>query len=145
MLHPTGKAALWVSLFALLALGATDSDSIRVRTLGARLFCDCRCHQVLTECSHGDCTRKPALIKEIAAGIRAGQTDDAVLSGMAAKYGSTILLVPVAAGFNALLWIVPGSVAVVVLIGFLMWWRKFRSCTPGLSKYMTDHPERFST
>lgn len=133
MLHSTGKSALWISLLALFSLGATDSDSIRVRTLGAKLLCDCRCGQVLTECSHRDCTRKPVLIKEIAAGIRAGQTDDAVLSGMATKYGSTILLVPVAAGFNALLWIVPASVAVFVLVAFLIWWRKSRSCAPGLS------------
>ena len=108
MLHSTEKAARRVSLLALLSLGATDSDSIRSRNLGARLYCDCGCHQVLTQCSHGDCTRKPVLIKGIAAGIRASQADDAILSGMAAKYGSTILLVPVAAGFNALLWIVPG-------------------------------------
>ncbi len=84
MLHRNAKTALWVFLLAFLSLGATDSDSMGVRNLSAKLYCDCGCHQVVTEC-YGKCTRKPVVIKEIAAGIGAKQTDDAILSGMAAS------------------------------------------------------------
>lgn len=106
----------------VVALGtlafALDSDTPRVRSVAAKMHCNCGCGDVLSECSHVECKAKGALKQEIAAAVQQGRTDDQVLEAMGAKYGSTILLTPPFRGFDMLLWIVPIAVGVIAVVIF---------------------------
>jgi cytochrome c-type biogenesis protein CcmH len=118
-----------ILILATLAFSA-DRDPSREKTLWAKVYCGCGCGEVLAECSHVECKRKSALKQEIGAAIRDNKSDEAILDAMAAKYGSTILVVPAFRGFNTLLWIVPVGVAVLGLGGLILSRRRERSAKP---------------
>jgi cytochrome c-type biogenesis protein CcmH/NrfF len=113
-------------LFIALACFATEGESPRVRALSSKMHCSCGCGEVLGECSHKQCERKPAMKKTLEAAIAQGKPDNQVLDQMAAVYGSQILLTPAFHGFNTLLWIVPiaGGVIAVGWIIFVQRRRK---------------------
>ncbi len=99
-----------------LSLSAGDNAS-RITSLTKKVFCNCGCGAVLSECAHPDCKTRVPLKEEIAAAVRAGGRDDEILGNLEKKYGASILLVPSFQGFNVLLWIVPlalGFLAVAV-------------------------------
>jgi cytochrome c-type biogenesis protein CcmH/NrfF len=126
------RRSLWIILLLATLAFATDSDPAREKTLWTQIHCNCGCGDVLAECSHVECKRKSALKQEIAAAILADKSEDksdgqsnsksdqAILDAMAAKYGSTILVVPAFRGFNTLLWLVPVGVAVLSLAGLIL-------------------------
>jgi cytochrome c-type biogenesis protein CcmH/NrfF len=118
-----------ILVLATLAFAA-DRDPSRQKTLWTKVHCDCGCGDVLAECSHVECKRKSALKQEIGAAILDDKSDDAILDAMAAKYGSTILVVPAFRGFNMLLWIVPVGVVVLGLGGLILSWRRSRPANP---------------
>jgi cytochrome c-type biogenesis protein CcmH/NrfF len=124
------RRGLWMILILATLAFSADRDPSREKTLWAKVYCDCGCGEVLAECSHVECKRKSALKQEIGAAIRDNKSDEAILDAMAAKYGSTILVVPAFRGFNALLWIVPVGVAVLGLGGLILSRRRERSAKP---------------
>jgi cytochrome c-type biogenesis protein CcmH/NrfF len=107
---------------------ASDVDRNRVRSVAAKMFCNCGCSEILSECSHRECDRKEVLKKEIADALQEGKSDDTILDGMGTKYGATILTVPSFKGFNMMLWIVPVGAAVIAV--FAMFWRRWSSGNP---------------
>ncbi len=125
------RLSLSVMILMSLAL-ASDADTARVSGLTKRVFCNCGCNEVLAECSHIECQNRVPLKREIAAAVRMGESDDLILEGMRAKYGSAILVVPGFQGFNALLWIVPvgGALITVAVFGWVGWSRARRVRKP---------------
>ena len=111
---------MMVIVLVPLAL-ALDTDAPRVRSLAAKMLCNCGCGDVLSECSHAECKARGPLKQEIAAAIQQGKTDDQILESLGARYGATILRTPPFRGFDMLLWIVPIGGAVLALAGFA--WR----------------------
>jgi len=127
------RPLLW---FAVLGLGLTlvaksspvDSKSAREKSVSSKIFCNCGCGDILAECSHVQCQRRSALKQEIAAAIHDGKTDNEILNGMTARYGSTILVVPAFRGFNMLLWLVPvGSAGLMIIAALVIWKRRLAS------------------
>ena len=63
---------------------------------------------------------------EIARQVRAGQTDDQIRAGLAARYGESVLLVPKASGVDALVWVLPVVVLVAAAAGLVVAFRRWR-------------------
>ena len=84
-----------------------DTDAGRAHSLAQKMKCDCGCGDVLGECAHKECTRRPKLKQEITDGILYGESDEQILQHMAAAHGTALLVTPMFRGFDALLWIVP--------------------------------------
>lgn len=101
-------------LFSACVLTAADQN--RVSSISGKVLCDCGCREVLAECSHKVCQRKPALRQEIASAIDLGKSDNQVMAQLAGAHGNEILLTPTFRGFNTLLWIVPVTVGLAAAI-----------------------------
>jgi cytochrome c-type biogenesis protein CcmH/NrfF len=119
-------------LFGLLIFGsvclASDADSVRLRSLSEKVKCDCGCGDILSECPHKECKRRPILNQEISAAILRGDTDERILKAFAAKHGTAMLVTPLFQGFNTLLWIVPVLVAVISFAVLVVY--RFRTSEP---------------
>lgn len=108
------RISLVLLILASVRLSAVAKEE-RLHSLSQQMRCDCGCGDVLAECEHVDCKRRPALMKEISDSILRGASDDQILTQMSAAHGAAILVTPMFRGFNRLLWIVPIGIAVLVL------------------------------
>ena len=63
---------------------------------------------------------------EIARLVRAGQTDDQIRAGLAARYGDDVLLVPSTRGIDALVWVLPVAPLVARAAGLVVACRRWR-------------------
>jgi cytochrome c-type biogenesis protein CcmH len=110
----------------LLLLGAGD-DSARVDRIGHQLMCVCGCNQVLLECNHVGCSYSTRMRDELTAAVTRSDSDNNVLQWFIQTYGTTVLTVPTAHGFNRIAWIMP-YLALVLGIGTVVFiagtWRK---------------------
>lgn len=115
-------------LLIAVAVGAIASNdtSTRVESIAAKMYCNCGCGQMLSECSHVQCNRKAALKQEIADGIARGENDGVILDQMGAKYGATILAAPPFRGVNIVLWIFPPALAVIAVGVMMLLWKNSR-------------------
>lgn len=108
----------------LTCLMLAGDDVPRLKSLTGKVFCNCGCGEVLSECSHTDCKAKAALRQEIAASVQGGKTDEAILGDLEKKYGAGVLVVPRFRGFNRLLWL--GPIAFGVIATGIVVWRRSR-------------------
>lgn len=119
-----------VAMF-LASIAATAGDDVaRVHSLTMKVFCNCGCGEVLSECSHPDCKTRAPLKQKISSLAQSGKTDDEILGEMEKEYGSTILVVPSFRGFNVLLWAVPIGAGIVAVVIFI-WKRRTGESQPG--------------
>jgi cytochrome c-type biogenesis protein CcmH len=58
-----------------------------------------------------------AIRHEIVGAVEAGEGDQAILNGLTAKFGTSILLVPPAGGLDSILWLVPLALGVGAVAG----------------------------
>lgn len=63
---------------------------------------------------------------EIARRVRAGETNNQIRSGLAARYGEGVLLVPKASGIDAVVWVLPVVVLMVSAAGLLVAFGRWR-------------------
>lgn len=112
--------------FVLLASGRllAHTDADRVHSLAQKLRCDCGCGEVLGECSHRECTRRPKLKQEITDAVLYGRSDDQILQQMAAAHGPAVLVTPGFQGFDMLLWGVPVIAGILVIAIVLVKFRR---------------------
>lgn len=98
-------------LFGFLAMASAHlmagTDAERLQALSQEIKCDCGCGDVLAECAHRECTRRPKLKQEIMDGVLYGESDEQILQQMVVAHGTALLLTPTSRGFDSLLWIVP--------------------------------------
>lgn len=66
-----------------------------------------------------------AVRREIAAGVRAGRSDDEIVASLRSRYGSAVDLTP-SGGISVLLWLIPALLAVGVVIVVLLALRRRR-------------------
>jgi cytochrome c-type biogenesis protein CcmH/NrfF len=108
-------------------------DASRLHSLTTKVFCNCGCREILSECSHPECITKVPMKQEIASAVQSGRTDDEILVNLEKKYGAAILVVPSFQGFNVLLWIVPLAAGLIALV-ILVWRRWSVASTKTLSR-----------
>jgi len=106
------------------SMGATDA-SARFNDLGHRLMCTCGCAQMLGECNHVGCPESGRMRDELTAAIAAGEGDQQILDGFAAKYGATVLAAPTTRGFDLVAWIGPIAVFAAALVGTILLIRRW--------------------
>jgi cytochrome c-type biogenesis protein CcmH len=109
---------------------AAGDDASRLKSLTGKVFCNCGCGEILSECSHTDCKAKASMKLEIATAVQGGGTDEAILDDLEKKYGRGVLVVPSFRGFNRLLWIVPVGFGVIAT-AIVVWRRWAGSRTAG--------------
>jgi cytochrome c-type biogenesis protein CcmH len=107
---------------AILAspIAAQPTGSPRVKAISGKVLCDCGCREVLGDCEHKACKRKPAMEKEILLAAARGESDDQILQRLAAAHGADILLTPRFDGFNSLLWIVPVTMGLAATVATVL-------------------------
>lgn len=95
-----------IAALAMLMLGA-DLDRARFEKVGHELMCTCGCNQVLLECNHVGCPVSDGMRKQVADGIIAGKSDEAILAAFVDQVGPTVLAAPTKKGFDIVAWITP--------------------------------------
>jgi cytochrome c-type biogenesis protein CcmH len=118
---------LWAGAFVVvLALSVASVPSAstaasRVAYLETLVRCP-SCEDLSVAVSNA--TSAIAVRHEIAADVRAGKSDNQILTSLENAYGSSILLSPPTSGLGVLLWVVPLGV-VLVGVGAAVWiWRR---------------------
>lgn len=106
---------------------AADDNSKRVESIATKIYCNCGCSEMLSECAHVQCKRKVVLKQEIADAMLKGDSDSVVLERLGAKYGATILAIPPFRGFNVLLWLWPFAIVAITLAFILERWKKSKT------------------
>ena len=97
MAHCLRARSVWlIGVLAFIGVFAVASDdkSVRVESIATKMYCNCGCGEMLSECAHVQCKRKITLKREIADALSKGDSDLTVLQQMGAKYGATILATP---------------------------------------------------
>lgn len=118
------RTAIFGLLVVAWAYQIAHADAGRLHSLAQKVKCDCGCGDVLAECGHVECTRRPMLKKEISDAALHGGTDDQILQQLAAVHGTAVLVTPMFRGFDMMLWIVPILLAISVVGGILYRFRK---------------------
>ena len=114
--------SLWcVALVAVLALvlvtqGSTSSQQSRIAHLETLVKCPA-CDDISV--AQSNATSAIAVRNEITQRVKAGASDNAILTSLESRYGPSILLSPSTSGVGTLLWAVPAAVIAVALIAAL--------------------------
>lgn len=111
-----GGQAFAIAILALVMLGASDSSS-RFNRVGHKMICVCSCGQVLLECNHVGCPDSGRMIGELQSQIASGNSDSAIFSWFAGKYGAFVLAAPMRGGFDNVAWIAPFVVFILATLG----------------------------
>jgi cytochrome c-type biogenesis protein CcmH len=113
---------LWcVSLVAVLGLvlvtqGSTSSQQSRIARLETLVKCPA-CDDISV--AQSNATSAIAVRHEITQRVMTGASDNAILTSLESRYGSSILLSPSTSGVGILLWAVPLAVVAAAVIAAL--------------------------
>jgi cytochrome c-type biogenesis protein CcmH len=127
--HWLGWMVLVVALVGVISVAVgrdrgPQTQQERIESIAARLACP-TCDGESVEVS-----RAPAAVairNEIARQVAAGQsTDDQIIGNIEQSYGGQVLLVPRASGLDALVWVLPVTVAVLALASLAVVFRRWR-------------------
>ena len=111
--------ALCLAVAVCFTLGATDAGT-RYNNLSHRTMCTCGCAEILGECNHVGCSASTEELGMVRDGIANGQSDQAILDSMVAKYGAVVLAAPTRHGFDVVAWIAPFAVFLAALFGTIL-------------------------
>jgi cytochrome c-type biogenesis protein CcmH len=81
------------------------------------LVCQCGCNMILRVCNHFECPSALPMRAKIEEEIRAGKSEDTIISGFVEEYGLVVLSTPPPEGINLAAWVMPGF---AVLIGVFL-------------------------
>ena len=102
--------SVWcVALVAVAAIAVAlnphpSTQSARIAHLETLVRCPA-CHDLSV--AESNATSAVAVRHEIAAKVKAGQSDNEILTSLESTYGTSILLSPPTSGLGVLLWVVP--------------------------------------
>ena len=114
--------SLWcVALVAVLALvlvtqGSMSSQQSRIAHLESLVKCPA-CDDISV--AQSSATSAIAVRNEIVRRVKAGASDNAILTSLESRYGTSILLSPSTSGIGVLLWAVPVAVIGAAVIAGL--------------------------
>jgi cytochrome c-type biogenesis protein CcmH len=114
--------SLWcVALVAVVALvlvtqGNTSSQQRRIAHLETLVKCPA-CDDISV--AQSNATSAIAVRNEISQRVRAGASDNEILTSLESRYGPSILLSPSTSGVGILLWAVPAAVAAAAVVAGL--------------------------
>jgi cytochrome c-type biogenesis protein CcmH len=114
--------SLWcVALVAVVALvlvtqGSTSSQQRRIAHLETLVKCPA-CDDISV--AQSNATSAIAVRNEISQRVRAGASDNEILTSLESRYGPSILLSPSTSGVGILLWAVPAAVAAAAVVAGL--------------------------
>lgn len=111
--------ALCLAVAVCFTLGATDAGT-RYNNLIHRTMCTCSCAEILGECDHVGCSFSTEELAMVRNGIESGQSDQAILDSMVARYGAVVLAAPTTHGFDVVAWIAPVAVFLAALFGTIL-------------------------
>lgn len=111
-----------------LAYAATPAafaqQSTRVTEIGKRVNCMCAgCGDSAALCNHpgasfsGPCDVAKNELKKISERVARGDSDDLIIQSFIQEYGTEVVIVPKAKGFNRWIWLMP---IVFVIVGFFI-------------------------
>jgi cytochrome c-type biogenesis protein CcmH/NrfF len=136
------RSSVLAAILAVAALAQTASEkpSVDVRRVGARIACQCGCKDSVATCSMLECHFSKPAKERIAQMQSASTSDEQIVQAFVRDYGAGIYLAPP----NAFGWVVPYALAVVGLVGILLYLRsKYRKPRPitELGTVEIDDPE----
>ncbi|MHB1088585.1 MAG: cytochrome c-type biogenesis protein [Acidimicrobiales bacterium] len=105
-------ALVVLGVFALVNTPSAPSSLSRIAHLESLVKCP-PCEDLSV--AQSNATSAVAVRNEIAAKVRAGESDNQILTSLEDVYGTSILLSPSTSGIGALLWLGPLLVLVVVV------------------------------
>ncbi len=115
------RAALLLLFLSSFTFGQIFSPDETVSRITDNLMCTCGCPHSIGHCGE-ECPVAPQLVHEISELVTAGNTEEEVYQIFEEKYGLRVRAVPLAEGFNLLVWVMPfvGLLAGVVVIFFVI-------------------------
>lgn len=119
------KILLGAAAFAYAATpAAMAQQTARAKEIGKRVNCMCAgCGDSAALCNHpgasfsGPCDVAKNELKEIDERVTRGDSDDLILQSFIQEYGTQVVIVPEAKGFNRWVWLMP---ILFVIVGFFI-------------------------
>lgn len=103
-----------VAVVVVVTTPRASGDAARISHLESLVRCP-SCEDLSV--AQSNATTAVAVRHEIAAKVRAGESDTSILTSLEAAYGTSILLSPSTSGLGALLWVAPvAGLALVVVV-----------------------------
>lgn len=118
-----------LAIVVLLTVGGTRDNgpltqSERIDSISQRVACPtCDGESVFASRAAAAEAIRNQIARDVAA---ARLTDDEIIAGIAASFNARVLLVPRATGLDALVWVLPVSVAVFAVAGLALAFRRWR-------------------
>ncbi|MBI2847716.1 MAG: cytochrome c-type biogenesis protein CcmH [Chloroflexi bacterium] len=104
------KARIILLTLILTTLFSVSAAAVRAATvtqIADQLICQCGCTLVLSNCTHGECMSRDAMLTLITQKLEQGQTQEQIIGFFVAQYGEQVLASPSKRGFNLTAWIAP--------------------------------------
>jgi cytochrome c-type biogenesis protein CcmH/NrfF len=136
MMRLFSKRVLFAALTLVYALtpAAFAQQSTRAKEIGKRINCMCAgCGDSASLCNHpgaafaGPCDTAKNELKEIDERVARGDSDDLIIQSFIQEYGTEVVIVPEAKGFNRWIWLMPivfSIVGIFILRAILQRWRQ---------------------
>jgi cytochrome c-type biogenesis protein CcmH len=106
-------ALLCVVTLALVAAPSTANAQSRIAHLETLVKCPA-CDDLSV--AQSNATSALAVREDITARVKAGQSDNKILTSLESTYGTSILLSPATSGLGSLLWLVPVLVLIALVV-----------------------------
>ncbi len=139
--HWPGWVVMLFALVALLVVGSTrDRGPLdpgdRVDAISRRIACPvCDGESVFESRNPASDAIRSAVRQAVAEG---GTTDEEIIAAVAEAYGGQVLLVPRATGFDALVWALPVTAAVLGVVALALAFRRWRAESAALAPATDD-------
>ena len=104
-----------------------EALEIQVRHIAHQLRCPTCQAMSVKESEAGLSNNMKAMIREM---LLQGKSESVILDFFVQRYGEWILREPPKTGFNLVLWVLPGILLILALLGVLWWMRPDRSASP---------------
>ncbi len=120
-----------VALFLMLAglsIPQTSTTYVtpEIRRVGDRLACKCgSCNNTVATCQMLECHYSSPARQKIAAQLKEGKSDQAIVDGFVKEVGLAALAAPPAEGFNLLSYVMPFAAIMLGFAAILIYWKRF--------------------
>src|ERR1700674_2715293 len=84
----------------LLLMGADNSETARINSVGGKIMCSCGCAQMLLKCNHIGCPNSDQMIRDLKANVQSHPKDEDVLQWFRENWGITAVVEPASHGFE---------------------------------------------